>query len=359
VRFKLINRSCNNISPAIFHSFQEQINAMSGIGLTDTEQTFLEKRCGDFLDPAFIDLLKGFRYNPDEVCIRDGHVEVEAEAYRAGLWEMPVLSILQELYFQDCANLGLAESTDVANQRACAKATKLRENGCFFADFGTRRRYSVANHDAVVRGLIEGGRDNFVGTSNVHLAQKYSLKPIGTQAHWWFQLHAAKYGYRMANRMALSRWVDIFSGRLGIALTDTFGTKDFLRTFDVFFGKLFDGLRHDSGCPFRFGDMVIEHYKRLGIDPKSKTIVFSDGLDVDKAIAINNYLKGKIKVSFGIGTHFTNDVGVKPVSLVFKLWEVLVDDEWVPAVKLSDDIGKNTGDPAAIQLAKQVLGVCE
>ena len=169
--------------------------------------------------------------------------------------------------------------------------------------------------------------------------------------------HGARYGYRNANKESLGKWAEIFGGRLGTALTDTYTTEAFFRVYDTFYGKLFDGLRHDSGDPFSFGHRVIEHYEKLGIDPRSKTIVFSDGLDSNLAQEIHAKFAGLIKTSFGIGTNFTNDVGVKPLSIVVKLTEAKIDGIWTPTIKLSDVAGKHMGPQNEIDLAKGLLRV--
>jgi nicotinate phosphoribosyltransferase len=198
----------------------------------------------------------------------------------------------------------------------------------------------------------------FVGTSNVYLARVHGTKPIGTHAHEWFMFHAARYGFKMANILALENWTNIYRGDLGIALSDTFTTDEFYEVFDKKFAKLFDGVRHDSGDPVAFAEKTIQHYKSLGIDPLSKTIIFSDSLDYQKVKTIAAYCQGKIGISFGIGTNFTNDVGLKPMNIVLKMTEALPESEsWTPVVKLSDEPAKYTGDPQTIELAKTVLKI--
>ena len=190
------------------------------------------------------------------------------------------------------------------------------------------------------------------------------MRPIGTQAHEWFMFHGAKYGYQEANHLAMKNWVDVYHGNLGIALTDTFGTDSFFKAFGSKYSKLFDGVRHDSGSPEEFAVKAFEHYKNMGIDPKSKTIVFSDGLNVDKAIELNSlcYDLG-IGCSFGIGTNFTNDIidGIKPLNIVIKMTDCKPygESNWLPTVKLSDVSGKHTGKTEEIELCKKTLRVEE
>jgi len=158
--------------------------------------------------------------------------------------------------------------------------------------------------------------------------------------------------------MALEHWVDVYRGDLGIALSDTFTTDEFYEVFDKKFTKLFDGVRQDSGDPIEFADKTIEHYKRMGIDPLSKTIIFSDSLDIEKVKRIAVYCRDRIGMSFGIGTNFTNDVGLKPMNIVIKMTEALPEAEpWTAVVKLSDVVGKHSGDARTIELAKEILGI--
>jgi len=244
----------------------------------------------------------------------------------------------------------------IANTRE--KELLYKELGVVFAEFGTRRRHSYHVHDIVMHTLMDGYNQTFIGSSNVHFAMKYKVKPIGTHAHEWFMFHAAEYSYKMANALSLEHWVDVYRGDLGVALSDTYTTDVFFKQFDKKFSKLFDGVRHDSGDPIVFAEKTIAHYKKMGIDPLSKYIIFSDGLNPQKVQAITEACKGKIGISFGIGTDLTNDVGLRPMNIVMKLTEVLTsDNEWVPTVKLSDEPNKHTGDPRMIELAKGILAI--
>jgi nicotinate phosphoribosyltransferase len=213
-------------------------------------------------------------------------------------------------------------------------------------------------HSLVVQALKETGHPGFIGSSNVFLAMINGTRPIGTHAHEWFMFHAARYGFKMANALALEHWVEVYRGDLGIALSDTYTTESFFSAFDKKFAKLFDGVRHDSGDPIAFAEKTIAHYKTLGVDPLSKTIIFSDALNYNKVAQITRYCRGRIGMSFGIGTNLTNDVGLKPMNIVIKMTEALPQNEpWIPVVKLSDEQGKYTGDPAMISLAKEILHI--
>ena len=361
VRYKFTDRNKISFPDGFDDALRAEVKEMEKLKLTRPEKDFLNIKCGDFLPPTYVDFLNGFRYDSNELTItmdKDNKLEIEIEGYwyRTIKWEVSLMALISELYFNmtgeivDLFDQGLMEHDAI-------KVNKLLLHNAFFADFGTRRRYSYENQDRIVNLFIKEGGDNFVGTFNVHFAHKYGIKPIGTMAHEWIMVHAALYGYKMANTMSLENWVDVYGGRLGTALSDTYTTDVFFKTFDTKLAKLFDGVRHDSGCPFKFTDKVIEHYKSLGIDPMTKTIVFSDGLNTKLATEIKEYCVGKIMSSFGIGTHFTNDVGVRPLNMVIKISQVWVNGEWINAVKLSDNVGKNTGDPDEVSLSKRVLHI--
>jgi len=279
---------------------------------------------------------------------------IEGYWYRTILWEVPLMSLICELFYESQGLVRASDEEVIATAKD--KIEKYKKLHITIADFGTRRRHSYEVHDLVVRTLKQYGEKTFIGTSNVHLAMKYETKPIGTHAHEWFMFHAAKYGYKMANLLGLEHWSDVYRGDLGIALSDTYTTEVFFQQFDKKLTKLFDGVRHDSGDPLEFTDKVIIHYKKNGIDPLSKTIIFSDGLDYEKVERIASYCEGKILHSFGVGTNFTNDVGLKPMNIVIKMTDALPeDDQWTPVIKLSDEPMKHTGDEESIYIAKKVL----
>ena len=358
-RYTFINRGKHEFPEGFDKALRAAVDAMADLKLTKDEKAFLVKNC-PYLSPLYLDFLEGYRYDPSEVHITqegsDLKVTVEGHWYRTILWEVPLLSIISELYYQLMNATAWTDAQVIANTRE--KELLYKELGVVFAEFGTRRRHSYHVHDIVMRTLLEGYGSTFMGSSNVHFAMKYKVKPIGTHAHEWFMFHAAEYSYKMANALSLEHWVDVYRGDLGVALSDTYTTDVFFKQFDKKFSKLFDGVRHDSGDPIVFAEKTIAHYKKMGIDPLSKYIIFSDGLNPKKVQAITEACKGKIGISFGIGTDLTNDVGLRPMNIVMKLTEVLTsDDEWVSTVKLSDEPNKHTGDPKMIALAKGILGI--
>ena len=359
VRYEFINRGKHQFPPGFAQALREAVDAMTGLKLTPPEKQFLQVTC-PYLDPLYLDFLEGYRYNPEEVQIEQQGTElkvhIEGSWYRTILWEVPVMSLICELFYSLTNAHRISDNEVIECTRK--KIERYQHLGVKVAEFGTRRRYSYACHHLVVSALQQYGGDTFVGTSNVHLAMKYQTKPIGTHAHEWFMFHAAKYGFKMANSLGLEHWVQVFRGDLGIALSDTYTTDVFFKQFDKMFSKLFDGVRHDSGDPLQFTDKVIQHYLRLGIEPASKTIIFSDALNYDKVERIAKHCEGKIGISFGIGTNLTNDFGPAPMNIVIKMAEALPqDDEWTEVVKLSDEHGKYTGTERMINQAKTILHI--
>ncbi|RKR04318.1 nicotinate phosphoribosyltransferase [Kushneria sinocarnis] len=358
-RYAFINRGEHRFPPGFGKRLRAAVDEMAALQLSVEERRFLEVTC-PYLDPTYHDFLQGFRYNPAEVTIEQHgdnlSVTVEGLWYRTILWEVPLMTLISQLWFEMLDER--RDSNELVQQRTREKIEHYHELGVRVAEFGTRRRYSYEVHDQVVNALKQYGGSSFTGTSNVHLAHRHDVKPLGTHAHEWFMFHAARFGFKMANILALEHWVRVYRGDLGIALSDTFTTQVFFESFDKMFTKLFDGVRHDSGDPVEFAQHTIAHYERYGIDPRSKTIIFSDALDTAKVDRIARFCSGRIGMSFGIGTNFTNDVGLKPLNMVVKMTDARPEGrQWVPVVKLSDIRAKNTGDPEMIQLARRNLSL--
>ncbi len=355
VRYGFINRGKTEFPKGFAVALRKEVDAMREISLGNDAEDYLRRKC-PYFDPVFVDLLKGFRFNPEEVSIQQtgGDLEVVIEGlwYRTVLWEVPLMALISELYFKQTE-----QEPDQYEQRAINKAKAFAEIGAEISEFGTRRRFSFEVQQRIVEILKEYTGKYLNGTSNVYLAMKYNLTPIGTHPHEWFMYHAAQYGYRAANSIALENWVDVYQGDLGIALTDTFTTDNFFRNFSSKYTKLFDGVRWDSGDPIVFTDKTLEHYQKNRIDPKSKTIVYSDSLNLEKVQEIKKYVNGRIHDVYGIGTYLSNDVGVKPLNMVIKLIDAKPEghDTFVPAVKLSDVDGKHTGDPGEIETCLKMI----
>jgi nicotinate phosphoribosyltransferase len=259
------------------------------------------------------------------------------------------MAIISEVYFK---MIDTDWNMDGQIELAANKAKLLSDAGCSFADFGSRRRRNFETQDIVVS--VMKNYKGFVGTSNPYLAIVHNVKALGTCAHEAIGAVASLESLNRPNKIFMERWSKVYKGSLGTMLPDTFGLDSFLKDFSLEKAKLWDGVRHDSGDPYKFTDKIIAHYKMLGIDPTTKTIIFSDGLNVETAIALNEYCKGKIRCSFGIGTFFTSDfkkvsdltVKSNAMNMVIKL--TMIDG--IPVVKLSDSPGKAIGDSKMIEI---------
>ncbi|GEO08016.1 nicotinate phosphoribosyltransferase [Segetibacter aerophilus] len=360
-RYEFINRGKHRFPDGFASQLRASVDAMAGLKLTLEEKEYLATTC-PYLDPTYLDFLQGYCYNPGEVVIEQAgdnvHIFLEGYWYRTILWEIPLLALVSELYYKMTGEQRNNDEDVIEVTKE--KIEKYNTLGVTVAEFGTRRRHSYQVHKLVMQALKQYGQSSFVGSSNVHFAMINRVKPIGTHAHEWFMFHAAKYGFKMANSLGLDNWVKVYRGDLGIALSDTYTTKVFYDQFDRMFAKLFDGVRHDSGDPIEFAQQTIAHYQKLGIDPMSKTIIFSDALNYEKVARIAEFCREKIGMSFGIGTNLTNDVGLKPMNIVIKMVEAFPDGgEWTSVVKLSDERGKYTGDEKMIHLAKTILNIPE
>lgn len=357
VKYRFFNRGETVFPEGFAEILKTEVQNMTQLKLAKEEKQFIEKRCY-FFDPVFIDFLEGYVYNPDEVTITQtgGKLDILIEGYwyRTVLWEVPLMAMISELYFKMTGQF----ANDFAD-RTITKAVELRKINADYSDFGTRRRFSFDVHDKVVELLKANSGNNFKGSSNVYLAMKHNTTPIGTMPHEWFMYHGAVYGYRAAIAKALDAWTDVFQGSLGITLTDTYTSEKFFRSFGLKHAKLFDGMRCDSGDPILFANQAIEFYTKNRIDPTSKTIVYSDSLNVDEVKRIKQHVASRFHDTYGIGTFFTNDVGVKPLNIVIKLANVKIspDGDYFDAIKLSDVPGKNTGDSDEIKIAKLTLRI--
>ena len=361
-QFRFIDRGKTTYPQGFAEELKKEIQEMSKLALTKDEASFLYREL-PYLPPTYIDFVRGFRFDPEEVKVEqdaEGHLSIIAEGllYRVTLWETPILALVSELYYKMlCAQPDM----EYTERTIISKARKLAEHGITFSMFGMRRRFSAAIEDRVTELLKEHAAGYLFGTSNVYYAYKHGLRVSGTHPHEWIQFHGAMFGYKMANYMAMEDWINVYDGDLGTVLTDTYTTDVFMRNFSKKHAMLFTSLRHDSGDPLQFTEKVIARYRELRVDPTIKYIIFSDGLDPERAIEIANYCKGRIGASFGIGTNFSNDVGngVRPMNIVMKLWKCKMTEKerWNPCVKLSDVDGKHTGEPEEIELAQRTLGL--
>ena len=361
-QFRFIDRGKTTYPQGFAEELKKELQEMSKLALTKDEASFLSREL-PYLPPTYIDFVRGFRFDPEEVKVEqdaEGHLSIIAEGllYRVTLWETPILALVSELYYK---MLGAHPDMEYTERTIISKARKLAEHGITFSMFGMRRRFSAAIEDRVTELLKEHAAGYLFGTSNVYYAYKHGLRVSGTHPHEWIQFHGAMFGYKMANYMAMEDWINVYDGDLGTVLTDTYTTDVFMRNFSKKHAMLFTSLHHDSGDPLQFTEKVIARYRELRVDPTIKYIIFSDGLDPERAIEIANYCKGRIGASFGIGTNLSNDVGngVRPMNIVMKLWKCKMTEKerWNPCVKLSDVDGKHTGEPEEIELAQRTLGL--
>ncbi len=340
----------------------QQLDHLCTLSLTEDELAYLGGL--RYIKPDFVDFLRIFRFQRRFIEARAAGdtLEIVASGPQVHVmgFEIHVLAIVNELYFRR-----FDASAAIATGRARLQA-KLEQLRAFatepprrhpfeFFDFGVRRRFSGAWQEEVVRTLQREVPQFFKGTSNVHLAHRLGLVAIGTMAHEYLQSYQAlDVRLRDFQKAALENWVQEYRGDLGIALTDVVGMDAFLADFDLYFAKLFDGLRHDSGDPVVWGEKALAHYAKLRVDAHTKRLVFSDGLDLDKAFAIYRHFADRTQLGFGIGTNLSNDVGLTPLNIVMKL----VRCNGQPVAKLSDTPGKTLcSDQTFLAYLRQVFNV--
>ena len=334
-----IESSFVNFTKEMLDEINEQIDYLCTLKFTKEELDYL--RSIRFIKDDYVEFLRLWHPLRDYVktsLSEDGElfINVHGPLFSAMQFEIYLLEIVNEVYFR--FTYDYEELLKSAEERLNQKIEDFK-NGKYnfkFAEFGCRRRLSRKWQDTVVKRFNETGY--CVGTSNVYLAMKHNIKPIGTYAHEFVQMYQgiSKIPLAYTNYYAMKDWFNEYNGDNGTALTDTLTTDLFLLDFDYLQASTYSGLRHDSGDPFIWGDKILAHYKKLGIDPKNKTLLFSDSLDFDKAEQIYQYFKGKCKVTFGIGTYCSNDTFATPLNIVIKLQYV----NGKPVAKLSDVEGK-------------------
>lgn len=358
VRYSLKNRMTGIILSRYIKEevLRNELDHIMSLRFTDDELEYLSKIGNDkrrVFDEKFLDFLKTFKLPQYNLEVRQKNLvlEVEGPWEKSIYWETLILSVITQLYCDELMNkqLGITsqELEEQGHQILMDKLKIIKANPeIIFCDFGTRRRFSHSWHEKVIQYIMdEISPDQFLGTSNVYFARKYQLNPVGTMAHEVFMVIAAimnesEISIKASHNQIIQDWWDEFGYDLSIALTDTFGADFFFEDMTKEQAQQWKGLRHDSGDPIAFGEQTIEFYKKNEIDPKTKTIVFSDSLDVESMNKIIDHFHGKIGVSFGWGTNLTNDLGIQPLSLVMKV----VEASGHPTVKLSDNLAKVIGD---------------
>ncbi len=345
---------CRNPGVALapyVNEIREEIRGLCSLHFHDAELAYL--RSLRFIKSDFVDFLGLFRLNEKYITVTplpSGEIDIAIRGpwLHTILFEIPVLAIVNEVYFRHQAKADLARG----RARLSTKMGQLQAEGLAelkIADYGTRRRFSKAWHEEVLRTLGEqlgaGPTGQFAGTSNVLFAMKLGYTPLGTVAHEYLQACQAL-GPRLRDSQvfAFDSWAKEYRGDLGIALSDVYGINAFLRDFDLYFCKLFDGARHDSGDPFKWGERLIEHYRKNRVDPRTKTLIFSDGLTVPRTIELYQQFRGRCQLAFGIGTNLTNDLGDPPEHVPLQIVIKMVRCNGQPVAKLSDTPSKNMCD---------------
>ncbi|HEV8097089.1 MAG TPA: nicotinate phosphoribosyltransferase [Burkholderiales bacterium] len=314
-----------------------------------------------FMKSDFVDFLGLFQFNEKYIRIErkgDKGIDITLRGpwLHTILYEIPVLAIVSEVYFRrtqpkpDLAEGRRRLQAKIDLVRTVKSAEELK-----ISDFGTRRRFSLGWQDEIIATLKREVPQYFAGTSNVLLAMKHGVTPLGTMAHEYMQAcQALGPRLRDAQVFAFDKWAQEYRGDLGIALSDTYGMNAFLRDFDMYFCKLFDGARHDSGDPFEWGEKLIAHYQKNRVDPRTKTLIFSDQLTFPLAVEISRRFRGRARASFGIGTNLTNDLGYVPINIVIKMTEC----NGQPVAKVSDAPGKTVSkDERYLAYLRQVYGL--
>lgn len=343
-------------TPEMVAEIRKQIDFYCTLRFTEDELQYLQKNL-PWLTEDFIDYLRHWSPRRDEIFINEGDVQpyndcglaIETRGFQVNVsqYEIPILAIVNEVYFAFTYGVG---AKDIAFQkRTMQKFEDLKAGKYdigFFSEFGLRRRYSKKMQDWLINFIVDQKISGFVGTSNVYLAKKYSVKCAGTMAHecMMTRITDPQYNPAYVNSRVMEMWVKEFGIDNGIFLTDAIGRAPFLLDFNKTYATLFSGVRHDSGDPIEWGEDIIAHYNKLGIDPLTKTLLFSDALDFERATKIKKHFDGRCRIAFGIGTYLSNDCGVPALNIVMKVKEC----NGFPTCKLTDNPEKAMGDPEFI-----------
>lgn len=356
VEYTFIDRN-NTVYPEGFDKLlQQQVDYMRNVIITDEEIEFMTTRCV-WLPVWYFIFLRGYRFNPGEVEIsqdEEGHLSIRivGKWFSTIMWEMPLLSCISEIIH--ILN-GDDEKYDIETERqkVVEKSEKIFSNGLVLGDMGTRRRFSYEHQKMVLETMAEVYRSKqwegiFTGTSNVYLAMLLDLKPLGTLSHQIISFEENVSGVFECNYSVMKKFSDVYDGNNGIYLYDCFGDELFFKNLSKRMAMMYSGLRVDSGVEEEQTEKIIEKYISLGIDPTTKQVVYSNGLDIDRCIEIHRYCNGRVQDSYGVGTNLMCDIDdVRPSNIVIKLTKCRITEarEWHNCIKLSCDKGKILGNP--------------
>ncbi|MCX7274575.1 MAG: nicotinate phosphoribosyltransferase [Burkholderiales bacterium] len=358
-RFKCRNEGIDLVP--FIEEIREEIQHLCTLRFRERELDYL--RGMRFIKSDFVDFLGLFQMNEKYVSVlpsprRNGEIEITLRGpwLHTILFEIPVLSIVNEIYFRNTVRLpDYARGRQRLDEKIGQIVGQPDLADMKIADYGTRRRFSRLWHEEVLLETINKLGPHMAGTSNVYFAMKYGLTPLGTMAHEYLQAcQALGPRLRDSQTFAFETWAREYRGDLGIALSDVYGMSAFLRDFDLYFCKLFDGARHDSGDPFDWGERLIAHYDSNRVDPRTKTLIFSDALTFPLAVRLYRRFADRARLAFGVGTNLTNDLGYQPLQIVIKM----VRCNGQPVAKLSDTPSKNMcDDEAYLQYLRQVFEI--
>ena len=373
VKYQFFDRNHTKYPKGFDALLREQLQHMQEVVITDEERAFMT-RSFPFLPYWFINVfLRGYRFNPQELTISqddEGHLSIEIEGrwWSTIMWEMPILATISEL--MHTLNGDVLKYNDAHEyEKSLKKGRQIWENGLTLGDMGTRRRFSYKHQELVLDALIasyqavvsetNGQCGKFTGTSNVYFAMKKGIPCLGTMSHQCISFEEVVSGIFECNYNVMNKWSEVYDGNVGIFLYDCFGDDVFFNNLSKRMAMTFSGLRIDSGVEEEQVDKIVAKYKQLGIDPMTKQAVFSNGLNIERAVQIHKYCKGKITDSYGVGTFLTCDItDCRPMNIVVKLvgGRITESREWHPCVKLSCDKGKTLGDKKKCDYLLSLLG---
>lgn len=357
VEYSFIDRNNTCYPPGFGQLLQQQLDGMRNVRITDEEIEFMTSHCS-WLPLWYFDFLRGYRFNPAEVSINqdeEGHLDIHIHGkwFSTIMWEMPILSTVSEMVHILNGDVDRYDE-EAERQKAADKTRKFLEHGLILGDMGTRRRFSYCHQAMVIETMAQVYREKkwpgvFTGTSNVWLAKELNLKALGTMSHQLISFEEIVSGVFECNYNVMHKFSDVFDGDNGTYLYDCFGDDVFFKNLSKRMAMMYTGLRVDSGVEEDQVEKIISKYHQLGIDPATKQVVFSNGLNIDRCIQIHEYCAGRVKDSYGVGTTLTCDINnAKPSNIVVKLTKGRITEnrEWHDCIKLSCDKGKTLGNAA-------------